>query len=178
MFRAGIGYEYGERGRVFIKYSPPAKAEDPYARLVGKIHDKVSQTKIPAGTGTAKFLCVDSSYDLRMLDSELLRQQAIREMSRSKHTLGVLVTHREGNPHFRHYYSMLGFLNQNGLSDFSDFARTLDALKEKETTTDPVTGWKYQRTWEEASERSQREITELEQLRKVNIKGYAAAIKD
>ncbi len=173
MFQAGTGYEYGERARVFVKYLPPAKAENPYARLVGKIHDKVSQTKIPTGTGTAKFLWIDSPYDLRILDSELLRRQAIREMSRSTHTLGVVVTYREGNPHFRHYYSMLGFLNQNGLPEFPDFARTLDALREKEITTDPITGWKYQRTWTEASERSQREIQELEQLRSVNI-GAAA----
>jgi hypothetical protein len=172
MFRAGIGYDYRERGRVFMKYSPPARTEDPYARLVSKIHDKVSQTKIPPGTGTAKFLWIDSPYDLRMFDRELLQQQAVREMGRSTHTLGVAITHREGNAHFRHHYSVLGVLNQNGFPEFPEFAQTLEALREKEVTTDPITGWKYQRTWAEANQRSEREIKELERLRKINIEGY------
>ena len=172
MFRAGIGYDYEERGRVFIKYEPPEKAEDPYARLTGKIHDKVSQTKIPPGTRTAKFLWIDSPYDLRMLDRKELQERAVREMGRSTHTLGVAITYREGNPHFRHHYSVVGVLNQNGLPDFPDFAATLEALKEKEFVTDPITGWKYQRSWEEAYERSAREIKDLERSRRVNIDGY------
>jgi hypothetical protein len=172
MFRAGIEYDYRERCRVFIKYASPTKTEDPYARLTDKIHDKVSQTKIPPGTRTAKFLWIDSPYDLRMLDHKVLQQQAVREMSRSTHTLGVAITHREGNAHFRHHYSVFGVLNQNGLPDFPNFAATLEALKEKEITTDPITGWKYQRTWEEAHERSEREIKELERLRRVNVEGY------
>jgi hypothetical protein len=45
-------------------------------------------------------------------------------------------------------------------------------LREKEITTDPITGWKYPRTWEEAQVRSEREILQLEELRRVNIEGY------
>jgi hypothetical protein len=97
---------------------------------------------------------------------------AVQEMSRSRHTLGVAITHREGNPHFRHHYSVLSVLNRNGLSDFPGFALTLEALREKEITTDPITGWRYQRTWEEAQMRSEREIRQLEELRRVNIEGY------
>lgn len=171
MFRAGIEYDYDERGRIFVKYAPPAKPEDPYARLTSKIHDKVSQTKIPAGTRTAKFLWIDSPYDLRTLDHQVLQQQAVREMSRSSHTLGVAITHREGSPHFRHYYSMVGVLNQNGLPDLPNFAATLESLRAKEIDTDPITGWKYQGTWEEAQVRAEREIKQLEALRKVNIEG-------
>jgi hypothetical protein len=63
-------------------------------------------------------------------------------------------------------------LNRNGLSDFPGFALTLEALREKEITTDPITGWRYQRTWEEAQMRSEREIRRLEELRRVNIEGY------
>jgi hypothetical protein len=48
----------------------------------------------------------------------------------------------------------------------------LEALREKEITTDPITGWRYQRTWEEAQMRSEREIRQLEELRRVNIEGY------
>jgi hypothetical protein len=172
MFRAGIEYDYRERGRVFLKYTQPQAVEDPYARLTDKIHKKVSQTKIALGTRTAKFLWIDSPYDLRMLDHERLQQLAVREMSRSRHTLGVAITYREGNPHFRHHYSVLGILNQNGLPDFPDFARTLEALREKEISTDPITGWKYPRTWEEAQVRSEREIRLVEELRRVNIEGY------
>jgi len=172
MFRAGIEYDYRERGRVFIKYAPPVKTEDPYARLTDKIHDKVSQTKIAPGTRTAKFLWIDSPYDLRTLDHEMLQRLAVKEMSRSTHTLGVAITHREGNPHFRHHYSVLGVLNRNGLPDFPNFAATLEALREREISTDPITGWKYQRTWEEAQVRSEREIRRLEELRRINIEGY------
>jgi hypothetical protein len=177
MFRTGIEYDYKERGRVFIKYAPTMKNEDPYARLTDKIHDKVSQTKIFPGARTAKFLWIDSPYDLRTLDHEMLRRQSVKEMSRSTHTLGVALTHREGNAHFRHHYSVIGVLNRNGLLDFPDFAATLEALREKEISTDPITGWKYQRTWEEAQVRSEREIRQLEELRKVNIEGYIEADK-
>lgn len=172
MFREGIGYDYRERGRIFIKYASPTKAEDPYARLTDKIHDKVSQTKTPSGTRTAKFLWIDSPYDLRMLDHDRLQQQAAREMSRSTHTLGVAITHREGNGHFRHHYSVLGVFNRDGLLDFPNFAATLEGLREKELTTDPITGWIYQRAWEEAQVRSEREIRQLDELRRVNIEGY------
>jgi hypothetical protein len=177
MFRAGVEYDYRERGRVFIKYAPSAKTEDPYARLTDRIHDKVSQTKIALGTRTAKFLWIDSPYDLRTLDHQVLQRLAIKEMSRSTHTLGVAITYREGNPHFRHHYSVLGVLNRNGLPDFPDFATTLGALREKEISTDPITGWRFQRTWEEAQMRSEREIRQLEELRSVNIKGYREARK-
>jgi hypothetical protein len=102
----------------------------------------------------------------------VLQRLAVQEMSRSRHTLGVAITHREGNPDFRHHYSVLGVLNQNGLPDFPDFARTLESLREKEISTDPITGWRYQRTWEEAQIRSGREIRQLEELRKINIGGY------
>jgi hypothetical protein len=177
MFRAGVEYDYRERGRVFIKYAPPRKAEDPYERLTDKIHDKVSQTKIAPGTRTAKFLWIESPYDLRTLDHGVLQQLAVMEMSRSTHTLGVAITHREGNPHFRHCYSVLGVLNRNGLPDFPDFAATLETLRDKEINTDPITGWRYQRTWEEAQVRSEREIRQLEELRKINIEGYREAEK-
>jgi hypothetical protein len=177
MFRAGVEYDYRERGRVFIKYAPTGKAEDPYARLADKIHDKVSQTKIAPGTRTAKFLWIESPYDLRTLDHEVLQRLAVKEMSRSTHTLGVAITHREGNPHFRHYYSVLGVLNRNGLPDFPYFAATLEALREKEISTDPITGWRYQRAWEEAQMRSEREIRQLEELRRINIEGYREAEK-
>ncbi len=172
MFRAGVKYDYRERGRVFIKYASPRKPEDPYARLTGKIHDKVSQTKIAPGTRTAKFLWIDSPYDLRTLDHDVLQRLAVKEMSRSTHTLGVAITHREGNPHFRHHYSVLGVLNRNGLPDFPDFAATLEALREKEISTDPITGLRYQRTWEAAQVRSEREIRQLEELRRINIERY------
>jgi hypothetical protein len=171
MFRAGIEYDYRERGRVFIRYGAPQKSEDPYTRLSDKIHEKVSQTKIAPGTRTAKFLFIDSPYDLRILDHVRLEQLAVREMSRSKHTLGVAITYREGNPHFRYHYSVLG-MNQNGLPDFPDFARTLETLRAKEISTDPITGWKYPRTWEEAQVRSEREIRQVEERRRVNIEGY------
>ena len=177
MFRAGVEYDYRERGRVFIKYAPPRKAEDPYERLTDKIHDKVSQTKIAPGTRTAKFLWIESPYDLRTLDHGVLQQLAVMEMSRSTHTLGVAITHRKGNPHFRHCYSVLGVLNRNGLPDFPDFAATLETLRDKEINTDPITGWRYQRTWEEAQVRSEREIRQLEELRKINIEGYREAEK-
>jgi hypothetical protein len=177
MFRAGVEYDYRERGLVFIKYAPPSKAEDPYDRLAAKIHDKVSQTKIAPGTRTAKFLWIESPYDLRTLDLGDLQRLAVKEMSRSTHTLGVAITHREGNPHFRHYYSVLGVLNRNGLPDFPDFAATLEALRDKEISTDPITGWRYQRSWEEAQVRSEREIRQLEELRKINIEGYREAEK-
>ena len=114
MFRAGVEYDYRERGRVFIKYASPRKAEDPYDRLTDKIHDKVSQTKIAPGTRTAKFLWIESPYDLRMLDHRVLQRSAVKEMSRSTHTLGVAITHREGNPHFRHHYSVFGVLIKMG----------------------------------------------------------------
>lgn len=104
--------------------------DDPYARLTYKIPKKVSQTKIEPGTRTAKFLWIDSPYDLRTLDRQKLQQMAVEEMRRSRHTLGVAITYREGNPHFRHHYSVLGVLNQNGLPDFPDFARTLEVLRE------------------------------------------------
>ena len=143
----------------------------PYTRLSDKIHEKVSQTKIAPGTRTAKFLFIDSPYDLRILDHVRLEQLAVREMSRSKHTLGVAITYREGNPHFRYHYSVLG-MNQNGLPDFPDFARTLETLRAKEISTDPITGWKYPRTWEEAQVRSEREIRQVEERRRVNIEGY------
>lgn len=172
MFRAGVKYDYRERGRVFIKYVSPRKPEDPYARLTGKIHDKVSQTKIAPGTRTAKFLWIDSPYDLRTLDHDVLQRLAVKEMSRSTHTLGVAITHREGNPHFRHHYSVLGVLNRNGLPGFPDFAATLEALREKEISTDPITGLRYERTWEAAQMRSEREIRQLEELRRINIEGY------
>lgn len=146
--------------------------DDPYAGLTYKIHKQVSQTKIEPGTRTAKFLWIDSPYDLRTLDRQKLQQMAVEEMRRSRHTLGVAITYREGNPHFRHHYSVLGVLNQNGLPDFPDFARTLEVLREKEITTDPITGWKYPRSWEEAQVRSEREIVQVEELRRVNIEGY------
>jgi hypothetical protein len=140
MFRSGIEYEYRERGRVFLKYATVQTPEDPYTRLTSKIHKKVSQTKVAPGTRTAKFLWIDSPYDLRTLDREALQRLAVQEMSRSRHTLGVAITHREGNPHFRHHYSLLSVLNRNGLSDFPGFALTVEALREKEITTDPITG--------------------------------------
>ena len=134
---------YPARGRVFLKYTPPQAVEDPCARLTDKIHKKVSQTKIEPRTRTAKFLWIDSPYDLRTLDHQKLQQMAVQEMRRSRHTLGVAITYRKANPHFRHQCSVLGVLNQNGLPDFPDFARTLEILREKEITTDPITGWKY-----------------------------------
>ena len=172
MFRAGIEYDYRERGRVFIKYTPYATSEDPLARLANKIHVKVSQTKTASGTRTAKFIFIDSPYDLRTLDQEELKRLAVKEMSRSSHTLGVAITHREGSVHFRHYYSVLGVLNRDGIRDFPDFTEVLERFRQMEVSTDPITGWKYQRTWEEAQVRSEREIRELERLRRSNIAGY------
>ena len=172
MFRAGIEYDYRERGRVFIKYTPYAKSEDALARLADKIHVKVSQTKTPSGTRSAKFIFIDSPYDLRILDQEELRRLAVKEMSRSRHTLGVAITHREGSVHFRHYYSVLGSLNRDGIRDFPDFAAVLESFRQMEINTDPITGWKYQRTWEEAQVRTEREIRELERLRRSNITGH------
>ena len=64
----GLNTTTDERGRVFIKYAPPRKAEDPYDRLTDQDTHKVSQTKIAEGTRTAKFLWIDSPYDLRTLD--------------------------------------------------------------------------------------------------------------
>jgi len=131
MFRAGVEYDYRERGRVFLKYTPPQAVEDPYARLTDKIHKKVSQTKIEPGTRTAKFLWIDSPYGLRTLDHQKLQQMAVQEMRRSRHTLGVAITYRKANPHFRHQCSVLGVLNQNGLPDFPDFARPLKVLRDR-----------------------------------------------
>jgi hypothetical protein len=37
------------------------------------------------------------------------------------------------------------------------------------------TGWKYPRSWEEAQVRSEREILQVEDLRRVNIEGHREA---
>ena len=66
----------------------------------------------------------------------------------------------------------VGVLNRDGIRDFPDFAAVLERFRQMEFSTDPITGWKYQRTWEAAQVRSEREIGELERLRRSNIAGY------
>jgi len=80
-----------------------------------------------------------------------------------------MITYRDGNPHFRHNYSLFGIFNRNGIPDFPKFIASLDVLRQNEISIDPITGWKYHRTWEEAAARSEREIAELERLRRPNI---------
>jgi hypothetical protein len=50
--------------------------------------------------------------------------------------------------------------------------RTRELRRGKEISTDPITGWRYQRTWEETQVRSEREIRQLEELRRINVEGY------
>jgi hypothetical protein len=45
-------------------------------------------------------------------------------------------------------------------------------LREKEISADPITDWRYQRSPEEAQVRCEREIRQLEELRRINIEGY------
>jgi len=169
MFRAGTSYGFREHTRVLIHYTLPSDLGDPYARLSAKIKRKVSQTKISTADKTAKFLWIDSPYDLRSFDHDALQKDAVEAMRSSRHTLGVMITYRDGNPHFRHNCSLFGIFNRNGIPDFPKFIASLDVLRQNEISIDPITGWKYHRTWEEAAARSERETAELERLRRPNI---------
>jgi len=173
MFRAGMSYGFREHSRVFIRYAHSTELTDPYARLCGKIKQKVSQTKTASPDKTGKFIWIDSPYDLRAFDHAKLQADAVEAMRSSRHTLGVAITRREGSPHFRHHYAVLVLMNVNGIPDFPLFAASLDRLRKTESITDPITGWRYHRGWEEAAKRSDRELRELEALRKPNIEPHS-----
>jgi hypothetical protein len=152
-FKAGERFQDFEAVRLFTKFGPPNEAPDYYDRLTKKLKKKLNQTKIKPGT-YGKLVLIEVPFDLRLADGAKLDQAIAEAAKHSQNTLGVVLANREGNPHYRYHYSLHTSLNATAFAHKPELFSLFRRFRLSDTLTDPVTGFPYQRTWEEALSRA------------------------
>lgn len=93
-------------------------------------------------------------FDLRAADQEKVQRLAEAELKQSSNTLGIFVCRREGNPHYRHHYSMIGNLSRTACAAMPVLAAMLERFLICDTKFDPITGKPYVLPWGAASNRA------------------------
>jgi hypothetical protein len=152
-FKSGERFHEFEAVRIFMKFGPPNEAPDFYGRLANKLRKKLNQTKVKAGD-YGKLVFIEVPADLRSADQTKLKDAITEAARQSKTTLGVVLAHREPNPHYRHHYSILGSLNAAALAQKPELVSLFDRFRYGDTRIDLITGYPYQSSWEEALERA------------------------
>jgi hypothetical protein len=132
-----------------------------FNRLAKKLKKKLKQTKVEAGN-YGKVVLIEVPSDFRTADQNKLNRALADAVKHSQTTLAVVLAHREGNPHYRHHYSLLTSLNSTAFALRPELMSIFDRFSSGEMRTDPITGLPYQSSWEEASARAQ---TRMEQSR-------------
>jgi hypothetical protein len=160
-FKGGERFRQFEAVRLFMKFGPPCDPPDYYSRLTNKLRKKLRQTKVQPGD-YGKLVFIEVPFDLRKA-SEAKLHQAITEVAKnSQTTLGIILAHRQGNPHRRYHYSQHGSLNPIAFALKSELISIFDRFRMSDTRTDPITGFPYQRSWQEAWSREQARRKESE----------------
>lgn len=153
-FKAGERFREFEAVRVFMKFGPSKETPDYYGRLTNKLKKKLKQTKVDAGD-YGKLVFIEVPFDLRLADEAKLNEAIAEAVKHSRTTLGVVLAHREANPHYRHHYSLYGSLNTVAFALKSELISIFERFRYRDTRTDPVTGLPYQRSWQEARSRAE-----------------------
>ncbi len=150
---AGERFRDYEGVRLFMKFGEPEKQINYYDRLTAKLRKKLGQTKI-SKEHFGKIILVEVTFDLRIVQEELLRE-AVREAARhSGTTLAIILAKREQNPHMRYHYCFSFTFNQTGASIKPELVELFDRVGKNEVTLDPILFSAYSRTWEEAEVRA------------------------
>lgn len=153
-FKDGKRFQEFEAVRIFMKFGPPNEAPDEYQRLANKLRKKLKQTKVVA-SNHGKVVFIEVPSDLRSADKDKLNAAITDAVKQSQTTLGVVFAHREGNPHYRHHYSLLVALNPSAIARKPELMAIFDRFRSDEARTDSITGLPYQTSWEEAYSRVQ-----------------------
>lgn len=102
-----------------------------------------------------KVVLIEVPSGLRSADQNKLNRAVAGAVKHSQTTLAVVFAHREGNPHYRHHYSLLASLDPTAFAPKPELMSIFDRFSSGEMRTDPITGLPYQSSWEEASARAQ-----------------------
>jgi hypothetical protein len=118
------------------------------------VFEKLNQTKAePDNYG--KLVFIEVPFDLRLADMAKLNRAIAEAAKRSRTTLGVVLAHREANPHYRHHYSLHGSLNLIAFALKSELISIFERFQYSDTRTDLLTGFPYQSSWQEALSRAE-----------------------
>ena len=150
MYRQGIKMEPEEHTRVLVEFPRAESDYDPYKRLRQRINDKVKQTKL-SEKYFGKLIFIECPFDLRGADHERIQRIAEAELRQSSNTIGIFLCKREGNPHYRHHYSMIGHLNNSAARALPCLGPVIERFQVFDTKLDPITGEPYVLTRTEAS---------------------------
>jgi len=151
-FKAGERFREFEAVRIFMKFGAHSEGPDYYDRLTNKLRKKLKQTKVEPGN-YGKLVFIEVPFDLRLADEAKLSRAVAEAVKHSHTTLGVVLAHREANPHYRHHYSLHGSLNKVAFALRSELISIFERFQFSDTLTDPVTGFPYQSSWQEAFSR-------------------------
>ena len=114
----------------------------------------MKQTKAQVGE-YGKLIFIQVPFDLRAVDQGRLEHSITEAVGQSRTTIGIILAHREANPHYRHHYSLSVFLNKTAFAINSELALLFERFRTIDTRTDPITGLAYRLSWEEARARTQ-----------------------
>jgi hypothetical protein len=153
-FKAGERFREFEAVRLFMKFGPPNEGPNYYHRLANKLRKKLKQTKVDAGN-YGKLVFIEVPFNLRLADEAELNRAIAEAVKHSQTTLGVVLARREANLHYRYHYSLYGSLNTVAFALKSELISIFERFRFSETRTDPVTGFPYQSSWQEALSRAQ-----------------------
>jgi len=153
-FKAGERFREFEAVRLFMKFGPPCEGPDDYDRLTNKLRKKLKQTKVEQGN-YGKLVFIEVPFDLRLADEAKLDRAIAEAVKHSRSTLGVVLAHREANPHYRHQYSLYASLNTVAFALKPELVSIFYRFRLGDTRTDPITGFPYQSSWQEALSRAQ-----------------------
>jgi hypothetical protein len=153
-FKEGERFQEFEAVRIFMKFGPPSEGPDYYDRLANKLKKKLKQTKVEA-SNYGKVVLIEVPSDLRSADQNKLNGTVADAVKHSQTTLAVVFAHREGNPHYRHHYSLHTSLDPSAFALKPELMSLFDRFRSGEMRTDPITGLPYQSSWEEAYARAQ-----------------------
>jgi hypothetical protein len=156
-FKAGERFRQFEAVRLFMKFGPHIETPDPYSRLTNKLKKKLRQTKVEA-TNYGRLLFIEVPFNLRLADETKLSQAITEAIKHSRNTLGVILANREGNPHYRHHYSLHGSLNRVGFALKPELISLFERFQLSDTRTDLITGLPYQNSWPEVLDRAKADM--------------------
>lgn len=155
-FESGERFQEFEAVRLFMKFGKQASAVDEYDRLATKLRKKLKQTKVGA-TDYGKLIFIEVPFDLRLADGAKISQAIAKAVGHSRSTVGVVLANREANPHYRHHYSLHGSLSSIAFALKPELTSLFDRFRFGDTRTDPITGFPYQNSWQEALSRVEAE---------------------
>lgn len=163
-YRHGEPFETFLYGRIFVKFPPLADTPDPYRRVAQKIRKKIVQTKSASGP-VSKIIFIECPFALREANQDRLRKTVLESVQCTRHTAAVILANREGNPHYRHHYSLFTNLNMWAVQDVPALGQVLSAFQQWDSTYDLLLLRKHPRTWQDAFQR-------VEEHRKADPRRY------